>query len=202
MSLQERAKLAFKLTVSNDEMGVTNILATIPKRTYITNHAGFHMRSTGLYHAALAWGFEYQKQQGLNTTFLGLLAAIDEDTSDLELKQLRMSAGIKYKNSCDKLEILFSLLDELDDSHGLDSESVYALAEVRCIAVGNCILDIEGDSSTRTPQVLINHDTKDKNQACKIYYQQTKDLLLTLLNEYENTQRNFTEIDLEAENET
>jgi len=186
MSLRERAQMAFKYML-NDNQKFSEILATIPRKTYVGNDLGFSMRSTGLYQTAILWGFEYQKQQGLNTTFLGLLSAIDENTKDSELKQLRNESQIKFLHSRDKLEILFSLLNELDESHGLDSKSVYAIAEVRWIAVGSSILDIKGDATTKTPQVLINHDTKNKNQACKDYYQQLKELFTAQLNQYENT---------------
>ena len=199
MTLEERARLAFKFTVLNDSDGLNNILATIPKKTYLMNDPAFFMRSTGLYQAGLLWGFSYQKEQGLNSSHLGILALIDENTNDPELKQLRIKAGIKYQHSCDRLEILFNLLDELDESHGLDTELVYAIAEVRCIAVGNTILAIEG-ATLRTLPVNDNPDAKNKNQACRDYYKMTKALLLIELNKYQRMLGNKTDINLEEEN--
>ncbi len=76
------------------------------------------MRSVGLYQTAILWGFEYQKEQGLYSTYLGILGAIDENTSDPELKQARIKTNTKYWYTCDKLGILFCLLVELDNSHG------------------------------------------------------------------------------------
>lgn len=186
MSLQERAKLAFKFTASNDEAGLDNILATIPKKTHVMNDPSFSMRSTSLYHTAVLWGFEYQKQQGLSATFLGMLALIDENTKDFKLKRRRNESLTKLLQTKDNLEILFSLLNELDKSHGLDAHSVYGIAEVRCIAAWHCVLDSEGDLPLRSPSVLIDPDTKHKNQACEDYYKHSKELLLVLLNQYDD----------------
>lgn len=201
MTLEDRAKLAFKFIVANDEAGYDDILATIPRQIYTMNDPNFTMPTTGLYYTAIMWGFEYQKEQGLNLTYLGMLSIIDDKTNDTELKQKRIDAEIKYLHSCDRLEILFSLLDELDKSHGLDTKTVYALAEVRCIAVGNNILIIDGELPSRTPQVLNNPDAKNKNLACKDYYLKTKRLFLTQLNEYQKVLGNKTDSGLEAENE-
>ena len=158
------------------------------------------MTTAGLYYTAVLWGFEYQKEQGLNSTYMGLLAIIDDKTKDAKLRQTRIEAEIKYRHSCDKLEILFSLLDELDKSHGLDTNAVYAVAEVRCIAVGSSILVVDGDLPDRTAQVLNNLDTKEKNQACKDYYLSIKELLLTKLNECQKVLGNKTHSSLENEN--
>lgn len=185
MTLEERAILAFKFIVTNDTAGSDAILATIPKQTYIMNDPAFSITTQGLYYAAILWGFEYQKEQGLNTSYLGMLGVIDHNTKDPELQQARIEAGIKYRHSCDRLGILFNLLDELELSHGLDAKTVYGLAEVRCIAVGNTILAIEGELPMRAPQVINDPKIKNKNQACKGYYQKIKSLLLTQLNQYQ-----------------
>jgi len=200
MTLEERAKLAFKYTFSKDATNSDAILATIPRQTYTMNAPNFTLPAAGLYYTAIMWGFEYQKEQGLNSTYLGLLGMIDDKTKDLELKQTRIESEIKYHHSCDKLEILFNLLDELDKSHGLDTNTVYAMAEVRCIAVDRNTLGVDGDLLVRTFRVLNNPNAKDKNQACKDYYLSIKELLLMQLNQYKTVLGIESETSVEKEN--
>ncbi len=201
MTLNECARLAFKYIVSNKTNDYEAILATIPKQTYIMTDPAFSITTAGLYYAGLIWGFEYQKEQGLNTSYLGILAIIDNKIDDEKLKQARIEAAIKYQHSCDKLDILFTLVDELDKSHGLDTKMVYGMSEVRCIAANNKILVVDGDLPMRTLAVKHNPNIKNKNQACKDYYLYIKELLLMKLNEYETVVGSKRNTDFEAENE-
>jgi len=167
MSLKDRASIAFKLTAKNDDLAINELLSTIPKKTIIMNAPAFSLRSTGLYHTAIVWGFEYQKLQGSYLLAMGMIAM--PETEDERLNKMIYGSHILFTHIRDKLTILFSLLDELDKSHGLDAKSVYTIAEVS------------------SELVEIDHTAKDKNQALMNYYATMKELFITSLTDFERS---------------
>lgn len=182
LSLKERAKLYFKNMVGGSEsVAVTDdIMATIPKGRYIINEPAFVGYAGGLYYASMLWGFQYQKWKGIHDTNKMIVVASSLNETDKDLKQIAKKSRLRVAESKDKLELLFLLVDELDKSRGFDASTVFSIAEVRC------------------EEIEINHNCKDKNQACKAYYFEIKGLLLQLIDRYETASGN---IGLESENE-
>jgi len=166
MSNQDRAKTAFKLTAQNDDLGLDELISTVDKKTIVMNHPAFSLRSTGLYHTAILWGFHYQQMQGSYLMAMGIIAMTEPME---ETNKLLDGARIMIERSRDKLTILFSLLDELDTSHGLHAESTHRVAEIN-------------------PELIkIDHDTKDKCEALMSYYNDMKELFTISLTDFERS---------------
>ena len=138
MTLKDRAELAFKCLKHQDEETMDKILLTVPKYLYKLYDAEYRVRLDHLYHTAIMWAFEYWKNASGFGAALYLETQQDEKQEDLSPRVFKQ-----------RMVALHIILDELSESHGLDKETVYAIANVVAEDYPRDLIDIPQDKKMR-----------------------------------------------------
>ena len=138
MTLKDRAELAFKCLKHQDEETMDKILLTVPKYLYKLHDAEYRVRLDHLYHTAVMWGFEYWK----NASGFGAALYLEAQQNE---KQEYLSPRV-FKQ---RMVALHIILDELSESHGLDKETVYVIANTVAEDYPRDLIDVPKDKKMK-----------------------------------------------------
>lgn len=160
MSLKDRAELAFKCLKHHDEETMDKILLTVPKYLYKLHDAEYRVRVDHLYHTAMMWAFEYWKNRA------GFGEALYLETQQDETPEVLSSTVFKQR-----MVAIHIILDELSESHGLDKDTVYAIANTVAEDYPRNLIDVPNG----------------KNM--KLYYEKTKADFIEIIEMFERKQK-------------
>lgn len=119
MTIRERAEYCFKLCATEDGTEMDKVAATVPKYAYNMRDADFIQHFENMMVATMYWAVLYWRNYAMEVSSI-LLQQTGRDM---------MQYGVMYWNQ--RVTALRLALDTLSNSHGLNPDTVHAIANTK-----------------------------------------------------------------------